>query len=119
MRWDMRGTCQHMKFRLRGDVYKMQIKYWMYQPEQMLVVRLPEERKQDKCHITMILLAAYATWSNPEEDYDDEDVIEAIYDSECAQFIISEAHKELGYQLEYTVENSSDEHDADYILDSM
>lgn len=97
----------------------MQIKYWMYAPEQMLVIDLPEERKQDKKRITMLLVGAYTTWSNPEEDYDDEDIIEKIYDSECAEFIIGEAQKELGYKLDYTVEDSKDEDDADYILDSM
>lgn len=97
----------------------MEIKYWMYQPEKMLIVNLPEERKQDKVRITMLLVEAYTTWSNPEEDYDDEDIIEEIYDSECSAFITGQAQKELEYKLEYTIEDNTDERDADYILDAM
>ena len=97
----------------------MEIKYWMYQPEKMLVVHLPDERKKDKARINMLLVSTYITWSNPEEDYDDEDIIDEIYDSDCAEFIISEAQKELEYKLEYTIEDDADEYDADYILDAM
>ena len=96
----------------------MDIKFWMHAPEQMLVVHLPEEHKKDKARIVMLLVMAYIAWSNPEEDYDDEDIIEAIYDSDCAEFIISEAQKELEYKLEYTVEDA-DKYDADYVLDVM
>jgi hypothetical protein len=91
----------------------------MHALEQMLVIHLSEEHKQDKKLITMLLIEAYATWSNPEEDYDDEDIIEKIYDSECAEFITNEAEKELEYKLEYTIEDDIDKHDADYILDVM
>lgn len=97
----------------------MQIKYWINATEQMLVVNLPEERKQDKVHISMLLAEAYTTWSNPEEDYDDEDIIDEIYDSECVEFIVGEANKTLEYKLEYAIEDNEDERDADYILDVM
>lgn len=96
----------------------MDIKFWMHAPEQMLVVHLSEECEKDRARIVMLLVSAYITWSNPEEDYDDEDIIEEIYDSDCSEFIISEAQKELEYELEYTVEDA-DKHDADYFLDVM
>lgn len=97
----------------------MQIKYWINATEQMLIVDMPAERKQDKVRISMLLAEAYTTWSNPEEDYDDEDIIEEIYDSECVEFITGEANKALGYKLEYTIEDNENERDADYILDVM
>lgn len=97
----------------------MQIKYWINATDQMLIVDAPEDRKQDKVRISMLLAEAYTTWSNPEEDYDDEDIIEEIYDSECVEFITGEANKSLGYKLEYTTKDNENERDADYILDVM
>ena len=95
----------------------MEIKYWINATEQMLIIALPEDRKQDKVRISMLLAEAYATWSNPEEDYDDEDIIDEIYDSDCVEFITSEANKDLSYKLTYVIECDANERDADYILD--
>ena len=97
----------------------MEIKYWINATEQMLIVNVPEDRKQDKVRISMLLAEAYTTWSNPEEDYDDEDIVDEIYDSDCVEFITSEANKVLEYKLEYTIQDNEDERDADYILDVM
>ena len=97
----------------------MEIKYWINATEQMLIVDVPEDRKQDKVRISMLLAEAYTTWSNPEEDYDDEDIVEEIYDSDCVEFITREANKVLEYKLEYTIKDNEDERDADYILDVM
>lgn len=94
----------------------MHIKYWMYQPERMLVVHLPEERRKEENYISALLAGAYSIWISPDESYDDEDVIEEIYDTECEVFLMNELHDTLGYKLNWMVTNCGNENDADYVL---
>lgn len=94
----------------------MQIKYWMYQPEQMLIVTFSEEYVAQKDYISVLLAASYSTWINPEESYDDEDTIEAIYDAECATFIMNDLYESYGHKLDWTVSDGENEEDADYVL---
>lgn len=100
---------------LGGEV-QLQIKYWMYQPEQMLIVTFPEEYVAKENYISTLLAAIYSIWINPEESYDDEDAIEAVYDAECAIYLMNELQEEYGYKLDWTVSDCENEDDADYTL---
>lgn len=93
----------------------MKIKYWMWQPEKMLIVDLPEEYEKDKSYISVLLVGAYSLWMEPEESYDEE-TVEEIYDTPCEVFIMNELQKELGYKLNWSVSKREKEKDADYVL---
>jgi alpha-N-acetylglucosamine transferase len=97
----------------------LDIKYWLYQPEQILVVSLPEEYEEKASYISLLLMSAYDKWALPEENCETEEEVEAIYDADCAPFIMDELYKESGLKLDWTLIDDADERDADYICYGM
>lgn len=94
----------------------MQIKYWMYQPEQMLIVTFPEEYIARENYISTLLAVSYSIWINPEESCDNEDEVKEIYDTDCAIFLMNELHNKYGFKLSWEVSDCYNEEDADYVL---
>ena len=81
----------------------MQRKYWMDEPEKMLIIDLPQE--SDIRYINALMDEFYSVWSNPDESYDDEEIVEEIYDMECAVFLMQNLHETLTYKSNWRVED--------------
>jgi hypothetical protein len=97
----------------------LEIKYWLYQPEQILVVSIPEEYVKKASYISFILATSYDKWALPEENCETEDEVEAIYDADCAPFIMDELYKESGLKFDWELIDDADERDVDYVLYGM
>lgn len=83
------------------------------------MVNVPEELAKKVSYISLILMSAYDKWALPEENCESEDEVEAVYEADCAPFLIDELYKETGLKLDWTLIDDADADDADYYVEAM